>query len=214
MAASEAAWSEFVNATGYVTVAERKPDWEELKKQLPPGTPKLDESRARRGRSGFRSAETEVLAAKSRLVGVGSGCVLEAPRGTGEQPQGARKLSRRAGGMGRRGRLCEVGVGVWLDGFMSGDYATRRMGVQKVKEMIEELCRECSKRNGEIGLNSATAQPFLDLPEAVTTGDKVFHQVFRCIISRPLQPTRAFSTPFLPWGFLPVPAKRYSWCPS
>jgi hypothetical protein len=44
VAASEAAWSEFVNATGYVTVAERKPDWEELKKQLPPGTPKLDES--------------------------------------------------------------------------------------------------------------------------------------------------------------------------
>ena len=44
VAASEAAWSEFVNATGYVTVAARKPDWEELKKQLPPGTPKLDES--------------------------------------------------------------------------------------------------------------------------------------------------------------------------
>ena len=44
VAASEAAWSEFVNSTGYVTVAERKPDWEELKKQLPPGTPKLDES--------------------------------------------------------------------------------------------------------------------------------------------------------------------------
>jgi hypothetical protein len=43
-----------------------------------------------------------------------------------------------------------VGVGVWLDGFMRGDDATRRMGVQKVKEMIEELCRECSKRNGEI----------------------------------------------------------------
>lgn len=38
MAASEAAWSEFVNSTGYVTVAERKPDWEELTKQLPPGT--------------------------------------------------------------------------------------------------------------------------------------------------------------------------------
>jgi formylglycine-generating enzyme len=27
-----------------VTVAARKPDWEELKKQLPLGTPKLDES--------------------------------------------------------------------------------------------------------------------------------------------------------------------------
>ena len=30
----------FVTATGYVTTAERKPEWEDLKKQLPPGTPK------------------------------------------------------------------------------------------------------------------------------------------------------------------------------
>lgn len=30
----------FVEATGYVTTAERKPDWEELKKQLPEGTPR------------------------------------------------------------------------------------------------------------------------------------------------------------------------------
>ncbi len=30
----------FVEATGYVTTAERPPDWEELKRQLPPGTPK------------------------------------------------------------------------------------------------------------------------------------------------------------------------------
>lgn len=30
----------FVDATGYVTTAEKKPDWEELKKQVPPGTPK------------------------------------------------------------------------------------------------------------------------------------------------------------------------------
>ena len=30
----------FVEATGYVTTAERQPDWEELKKQVPPGTPK------------------------------------------------------------------------------------------------------------------------------------------------------------------------------
>ncbi len=34
----------FVKATGYVTVAERKPDWEEMKKQLPPGTPKPPDS--------------------------------------------------------------------------------------------------------------------------------------------------------------------------
>lgn len=30
----------FVEATGYITTAEKKPEWEELKKQLPPGTPK------------------------------------------------------------------------------------------------------------------------------------------------------------------------------
>jgi sulfatase modifying factor 1 len=34
----------FVKATGYITTAERKPDWEELKKQLPPGTPKPADS--------------------------------------------------------------------------------------------------------------------------------------------------------------------------
>ncbi|UKT65964.1 formylglycine-generating enzyme family protein [Pedobacter mucosus] len=33
----------FVKATGYVTTAERKPDWQELKKQLPAGTPKPPE---------------------------------------------------------------------------------------------------------------------------------------------------------------------------
>ena len=34
----------FVNATHYITIAETKPDWNELKKQLPPGTPKPDDS--------------------------------------------------------------------------------------------------------------------------------------------------------------------------
>lgn len=37
-------FAKFVKATGYVTTAERKPDWNELKKQVPPGTPKPDES--------------------------------------------------------------------------------------------------------------------------------------------------------------------------
>ena len=32
-------FKEFVDATGYITVAEKKPTWEELKKQVPPGTP-------------------------------------------------------------------------------------------------------------------------------------------------------------------------------
>ena len=37
-------FSKFVEATGYVTTAERKIDWEDLKKELPPGTPKPDDS--------------------------------------------------------------------------------------------------------------------------------------------------------------------------
>lgn len=36
---TNALFQAFVDATGYVTVAERKPDWEEMKEQLPPGTP-------------------------------------------------------------------------------------------------------------------------------------------------------------------------------
>lgn len=37
---TNAQFAVFVKATGYLTQAEQKPDWEELKKQLPPGTPK------------------------------------------------------------------------------------------------------------------------------------------------------------------------------
>lgn len=37
---TNAQFRKFVEATHYVTTAERKPDWEEMKKQLPPGTPK------------------------------------------------------------------------------------------------------------------------------------------------------------------------------
>lgn len=33
-------FQKFVDSAGYVTTAERAPDWEELRKQLPPGTPK------------------------------------------------------------------------------------------------------------------------------------------------------------------------------
>jgi formylglycine-generating enzyme required for sulfatase activity len=39
----------FVEATGYVTIAERPIDWEELKKQVPPGTPKPPEESLRPG---------------------------------------------------------------------------------------------------------------------------------------------------------------------
>lgn len=41
---TNAQFHEFVTATGYVTTAERVPDWEDIKKQVPAGTPKPPDS--------------------------------------------------------------------------------------------------------------------------------------------------------------------------
>src|ERR1700733_1443409 len=41
---TNAEFAKLAEETGYVTTAERKPDWEDLKKELPPGTPKPDDS--------------------------------------------------------------------------------------------------------------------------------------------------------------------------
>ena len=41
---TNAQFKKFVDATGYLTTAEKKPDWEELKKSVPPGTPKPPDS--------------------------------------------------------------------------------------------------------------------------------------------------------------------------
>ena len=41
---TNAQFQKFVEATGYVTTAEKAPDWEALKKTLPPGTPKPHDS--------------------------------------------------------------------------------------------------------------------------------------------------------------------------
>lgn len=53
-------FQEFVEETGYVTVAERGIDWEEIKKQLPPGTPKPDEAILKPGSMVFKATETPV----------------------------------------------------------------------------------------------------------------------------------------------------------
>lgn len=46
---TNAEFAKFVAATGYVTVAEKPVDWEELKKQVPPGTPKPPDDTLRPG---------------------------------------------------------------------------------------------------------------------------------------------------------------------
>ncbi len=48
----------FVTETGYITTAERKIDWEELKRQLPPGTPRPHDSIMQPGSLIFKKAHT------------------------------------------------------------------------------------------------------------------------------------------------------------
>src|SRR6478609_3188492 len=58
---TNAQFEEFVKATGYVTVAEIKPDWEELKKQVPPGTPRPPDSLMQAGSLVFHTPDEPVL---------------------------------------------------------------------------------------------------------------------------------------------------------
>jgi formylglycine-generating enzyme required for sulfatase activity len=51
---TNAQFKAFVDATGYVTQAERPVDWEELKKQVPPGTPKPADEMLRPGSMVFK----------------------------------------------------------------------------------------------------------------------------------------------------------------
>lgn len=51
---TNADFAKFVEATGYKTVAERPVDWEEIKKQVPPGTPKPPDEALQPGSLVFR----------------------------------------------------------------------------------------------------------------------------------------------------------------
>lgn len=53
-------YREFVAATGYVTVAERTLSWEEIKKQVPPGTPKPHDSILQPGSLLFKKPKSNI----------------------------------------------------------------------------------------------------------------------------------------------------------
>jgi len=57
---TNAQFSKFVKETGYITVAERALDWEELKQQLPEGTPKPADSILQPGSLVFRKTKSPV----------------------------------------------------------------------------------------------------------------------------------------------------------
>ncbi|MFD0977601.1 formylglycine-generating enzyme family protein [Salinimicrobium gaetbulicola] len=57
---TNAEFKEFIEATGYVTVAEREVSWEEIKKQVPPGTPKPPDSLLQPGSLIFKKPAQKV----------------------------------------------------------------------------------------------------------------------------------------------------------
>ncbi|MCB0488475.1 MAG: formylglycine-generating enzyme family protein [Cyclobacteriaceae bacterium] len=57
---TNAQFKKFVDATGYVTVAEKDIDWEELRRQVPPGTPKPPDSVLVAGSLVFKQTTTAV----------------------------------------------------------------------------------------------------------------------------------------------------------
>ncbi len=57
---TNAQFQKFVMATGYITTAEKKPDWEELKKTVPPGTPKPPDSLLQAASLVFKSSASPV----------------------------------------------------------------------------------------------------------------------------------------------------------
>ncbi|MEM1259237.1 MAG: SUMF1/EgtB/PvdO family nonheme iron enzyme, partial [Bacteroidota bacterium] len=57
---TNAEYARFVAETGYLTIAERALDWEEIKKQLPPNTPKPHDSVMQPGSLLFKVPESPV----------------------------------------------------------------------------------------------------------------------------------------------------------
>ena len=57
---TNAEFAKFIDATGYVTMAEREIDWNEMKKQLPEGTPKPHDSVLQPGSLMFKKTKSSV----------------------------------------------------------------------------------------------------------------------------------------------------------
>ena len=57
---TNAQFAAFVKATGYLTTAERKPDWEALRVQVPEGTPRPPDSQLIAGAMVFVGTDSEV----------------------------------------------------------------------------------------------------------------------------------------------------------
>jgi formylglycine-generating enzyme required for sulfatase activity len=101
---TNAEFSKFVEATGYVTTAEREIDWEDLKKEVPLG-----------------------------LVALGTRSKLAPSRRPRELYPGKRESSSRTGLLARRGGLCSVGGQTAAYRSRVGIRGPRRPGIKAVR---------------------------------------------------------------------------------
>ncbi len=86
---TNAQFAAFVKATGYVTTAEQKPDWETLKVQLPPGTPRPPEKKLLAGAMVFvGTAKPVPLDNAARWWKFVPGANWRHPQGPGSDLQG------------------------------------------------------------------------------------------------------------------------------
>ncbi len=86
---TNAQFAQFVKATGYVTVAQRPVDWEELKKQVPPGTPKPDEKMLQPGSLVFTPPDHAVdLRRHEQWWSWKTGANWQQPQGPGSSIEG------------------------------------------------------------------------------------------------------------------------------
>lgn len=86
---TNAQFREFVEATGYITTAERNVDWAEIRRQLPPGTPKPAEEMLQPGSLVFDPPDHAVdLRAFSRWWAWTPGASWRHPEGPGSDIEG------------------------------------------------------------------------------------------------------------------------------
>ena len=76
-------YAKFIEATNYTTTAEIKPDWEEIKKQVPPGTPKPHDSLFVAASMVFTTAQTDDLSNWMQWWSWTEGASWKHPQGPG-----------------------------------------------------------------------------------------------------------------------------------
>jgi formylglycine-generating enzyme required for sulfatase activity len=85
---TNAQFSKFINETNYITIAEREIDWDEMKKQLPAGTPKPHDSIMQPGSLVFETIITKNLQDFSQWWKWTIGANWRKPKGPGSSIKG------------------------------------------------------------------------------------------------------------------------------